>query len=39
MRVITAEEINRVLTYPALIEALREALPRRHRDRRCATPT
>src|ERR1044072_9528268 len=24
MRVITAEEINRVLTYPALIEALRE---------------
>ena len=25
MRVITADEINRVLTYPALIEALREA--------------
>ncbi len=24
MRVITAEEIDRVLTYPALIEALRE---------------
>ena len=24
MRVITADEINRVLTYPALIEALRE---------------
>ena len=25
MRVITADEIDRVLTYPALIEALREA--------------
>ena len=36
MRVITADEINRVLTYPALIEALREGfradieLPLRH---------
>ena len=25
MRVVTAEEITRVLTYPALVEALREA--------------
>ena len=25
MRVVTAEELDRVLTYPALIEALREA--------------
>ena len=25
MRVITADEIDRALTYPALIEALREA--------------
>ena len=39
MKIVTADEIDRVLTYPALIEALREAFRADIDGRRCATPT